>query len=382
MVSPYPQMPLGGAPQIPRPGAGGNWRGNNANTLLMLGLGLLDKRQNNQVPFSQIGQQAMAGSQLDKERKQRNMTVEWLKRSKGLSDQDAQAAVVNPVILSQLLKGNEPIKVGKGDTLLDPTTYQSLYQGQGDREIRNDANGVPRYTDTGDAVYPSDQSASGGTQFFSGRSVEAQGLNYLLDQKILTKEQAANVAAGKTVTGPNGEIIFMTPEGIFQKPAGGGPASPVGGQSGNIQVTGPKYSEDMRKAGGFASRASAADQIIGQTDVTAAGQNLSSNLAAGIPIAGNYMVPKEFQQFDQAQRDFVNAVLRRESGAAISESEFQNARKQYFPQPGDSKEVVEQKAENRRLAIDSLHASADPVSPFGAPPAGPTDLYQKYGLEP
>jgi len=36
-------------------------------------------------------------------------------------------------------------------------------------------------------------------------------------------------------------------------------------------------------------------------------------------------------------------VLRKESGAAIAASEFDNAEKQYFPQPGDSDQVISQK---------------------------------------
>jgi hypothetical protein len=62
------------------------------------------------------------------------------------------------------------------------------------------------------------------------------------------------------------------------------------------------------------------------------------------------------QQLDQAKRDFVNAVLRRESGAVIADSEFDNADKQYFPQVGDSKDVIEQKARNRAVAIEGMKA--------------------------
>lgn len=265
---------------------------------------------------------------------------------------------------------------------------QMKKQVGGKREIRSDANGVPRFVDTGEAVYPSDQNASGGTQFFSGKSVQAQGLNYLIGQGILNKEQAANVAAGKTVTGPNGEIIFATPEGIFTRPAGsqdgsgtpvgqdggGAPAGQSGGEQGLIQLTGPKLSEDMRKASGFATRADAADKVISDPSVAAAGQSFAQNTEAKVPLVGNYLVSSQYQTFDQAQRDFINAVLRRESGAAINESEFANARLQYFPQPGDSPEVLKQKADNRALAIQSLHQSGDTVPALApgknSPPAG------------
>lgn len=60
------------------------------------------------------------------------------------------------------------------------------------------------------------------------------------------------------------------------------------------------------------------------------------------------------QKAEQAQRDFINAVLRRESGAVISEPEFENARKQYFPQVGDSDQVKVQKAQNRKRATELM----------------------------
>jgi hypothetical protein len=64
----------------------------------------------------------------------------------------------------------------------------------------------------------------------------------------------------------------------------------------------------------------------------------------------------DFQKFDQAKRDFINATLRRESGAVISPSEFENADKQYFPVPGDTKELLAQKRANRAEAIRGIGA--------------------------
>jgi hypothetical protein len=66
----------------------------------------------------------------------------------------------------------------------------------------------------------------------------------------------------------------------------------------------------------------------------------------------------EYQKFDQAQRDFINATLRRESGAVISKDEFDNANKQYFPQPGDTADVIKQKRANRAEAIRGIGAGA------------------------
>ncbi len=63
----------------------------------------------------------------------------------------------------------------------------------------------------------------------------------------------------------------------------------------------------------------------------------------------NFLQKADMQSQEQAERNFVNATLRRESGAVISPSEFKEARRQYFPQPGDSTEVLRQKKQNREI---------------------------------
>lgn len=72
---------------------------------------------------------------------------------------------------------------------------------------------------------------------------------------------------------------------------------------------------------------------------------------------------KEGQQKlqEQAERNFVTALLRKESGAAISDSEFKNAEAQYFPRVGDTPEVIAQKAKNRQIALASLKSEAGPA---------------------
>ncbi len=83
----------------------------------------------------------------------------------------------------------------------------------------------------------------------------------------------------------------------------------------------------------------------------------------GTPLIGmgvNAALPENEQKVLQAQRNFINAILRKESGAAIQPSEFDNARLQYFPQPGDSPGVLAQKKANRELAIKGLGEIAGP----------------------
>jgi hypothetical protein len=64
------------------------------------------------------------------------------------------------------------------------------------------------------------------------------------------------------------------------------------------------------------------------------------------------------KQYAQALRNFINATLRRESGAAIAPSEFDSAIKQYFPQLGDDPQTQQQRRENRQAVQAGLVAEA------------------------
>jgi len=64
------------------------------------------------------------------------------------------------------------------------------------------------------------------------------------------------------------------------------------------------------------------------------------------------------QAYMQAARNFINALLRRESGAVIADSEFDSAEKQYLPLPNDSADTMRQKAANRQYVTDTMVRSA------------------------
>lgn len=99
----------------------------------------------------------------------------------------------------------------------------------------------------------------------------------------------------------------------------------------------------------YANRVFDANEIVNEI-----GEKFTSGINTITQFAPNALKSGDRQRFEQAQRNFVNAVLRRESGAAISESEFDSARKQYFPQPGDSAPVIEQKRLNRERTLENL----------------------------
>ncbi|HVZ60671.1 MAG TPA: hypothetical protein VG892_07790 [Terriglobales bacterium] len=121
----------------------------------------------------------------------------------------------------------------------------------------------------------------------------------------------------------------------------------------------PNPSQPEAASAGFANRLAESSKIIDQTQT--AGTSLQNRLKSEVPVVGNYLVGPEYQKLDQAERNFVNAQLRRESGAVISEEEFANARRQYFPQPGDSPQVLAQKKAARDMAVRNMQLSAGNV---------------------
>ncbi|KQN80470.1 hypothetical protein ASF03_21350 [Rhizobium sp. Leaf68] len=247
--------------------------------------------------------------------------------------------------------------------------------------------------DTGETMPVGAPASAGGKFRFEGKSVEAQALNGLMEAGQLTEGQAQQLGAGKTITGPNGEIIFMTPQGVFGKSADGTvspmsapqPQAPAGGvdifggaaptapappsppqppeRTGMIPLTAPKVTVDESKAGGFADRMTQSGKSIdtyGNAGLNAFDQSITNSPYVPSFIA-NSLVGDDFQKYDQARRDFINAQLRRESGAVISPDEFDNANRQYFPQPGDKPEVLEQKRKSRETVINAMIRDAGPT---------------------
>ena len=139
----------------------------------------------------------------------------------------------------------------------------------------------------------------------------------------------------------------------FQPPAG----RAVGPTVSQTEPTKEKpLTEAQSKSKGFADRMEEAEAVLTGGDVMLDEQGLSAgeSLAGSIPFVGNYMVSPEYQQFEQAKRNFVTAVLRKESGAAISAAEFESEEAKYFPRPGDSPQVIEQKRRARQTAIQAM----------------------------
>lgn len=132
--------------------------------------------------------------------------------------------------------------------------------------------------------------------------------------------------------------------------------------AGNLYGTidGKPQNATQALVGGYANRL-----LEANTTISSSGNTFASKTAFG-GILPSFVQTAERQQFEQAKRNFINAVLRRESGAVIADSEFSNAEKQYFPQPGDAPATVLQKAQNRNTVINNFYNEANMLRPVSA----------------
>lgn len=118
------------------------------------------------------------------------------------------------------------------------------------------------------------------------------------------------------------------------------------------------YKSDQYKAAGFGLRMQEATKEL--DIITGEGYDPTS-LSSGADKS--FLVPDLYKsentkRYSQAQANFINANLRRESGAAISPTEFSSANKQYFPQVGDTDKVLSQKKRNRKQSLAMMKAEA------------------------
>ena len=179
------------------------------------------------------------------------------------------------------------------------------------------------------------------------------------DKTVQEQKEARDNGEFETMQGSDG-VTYA----VYKSGPNAGKVEPLLlGSSGEPFKSQPKGSnamtEQQSKDALFGGRMQEAHKILTELEAKDIKVPVINSIAVGAKISnalpsilGGASV--EQQQYIQAQRDFINAVLRKESGAVIADSEFENAQKQYFPQIGDSKDVIAQKARNRELAMNMI----------------------------
>lgn len=200
-------------------------------------------------------------------------------------------------------------------------------------------------------------------------------------------KEVGRMAKGAAPSGPVSMQTIETDQGIMQFNPRTGAISPV--MAGGKPVMGKgagSLTESQGNAVAYGMRMAQADSILkplenaGLKDTGLIRSGVSGTLGA-TPLIGDALargsdnifntlptvlggLNEDQQKTIQARVNFITAILRKESGASISPTEFGTAEKNYFPAPGDSAQVVKQKQEARDLAIKAMKMQAGPGSKF------------------
>ena len=168
------------------------------------------------------------------------------------------------------------------------------------------------------------------------------------------------VVVGKTlVDRKTGKVVFQAPQTATMTRF-----NPATGQYETVSGIDPsqlKLTEGQGKATLFAGRMQAANAILERYEDQ--GTDIGQAILGSIPF-GKLGQSPEYKLYRQAKEDFINAILRQESGAAIGKDEFDRADEQYFPQPNDPPAVIDQKRRNRERAVELLKLSAGEAAPL------------------
>lgn len=112
------------------------------------------------------------------------------------------------------------------------------------------------------------------------------------------------------------------------------------------------------KAAGFAKRARLAQEGLRRLS-----PDVGTGIIENIPLPSLFK-GEERKQYENTKNNFISAVLRKESGAAISDQEFEREEAKYFPQPGDNEQTLAQKEQLREQAILNLEAEGSRAMPL------------------
>lgn len=174
--------------------------------------------------------------------------------------------------------------------------------------------------------------------------------NLLKEQIATEKTQRAKLNADIAQTNKQTELLGSSTSGV----------SPV---------TGKPYTDAQIQSAGFADRISQANAIIdSKADAFAEMNYATFKLIESNSQIANALLKPDQRQAAQAMRNFITAKLRKESGAAISKSEFDEARVQYFPALGDDPQTLANKKALRESVLNNLSLGSagayTPPNPF------------------
>jgi hypothetical protein len=217
---------------------------------------------------------------------------------------------------------------------------------------------------------------------FEQRGAKLAGMLSVKDQldqewkrrEFQLRERDVNSSIGARNAAKGAGGIGAAPSGYQWVRGANGSAELAPIKGGPAEASRKKMNDEQAKALGYAKRITDANIVLEDPMYAKSLVSTRSNVGSSVPFIGNALVSSDYQIADQAVRNFINAQMRRESGAVISPEEFANARIQYIPVWGDGEEVLERKRQARARALENLYVSSGPSGLEQAQDVAPPSL--------
>lgn len=117
--------------------------------------------------------------------------------------------------------------------------------------------------------------------------------------------------------------------------------------------------EAERLSLGFAKRTESSNKMLNNLEDKFLNKEGGFSPSTQFGYAPERFKSSERKNYEAAQKDFIGAVLRKESGASISDEEFQREAEKFFPLAGDDQQNIQFKQLLRKQAINNLKTSAN-----------------------
>src|SRR5574340_1381470 len=242
-------------------------------------------------------------------------------------------------------KQREPLKVSAGDRLIDPSSGQEVYAAP-------DAG--PKFSqDMMDFL-----NANGIDPATADRSQLSDAYNAvqsIKNERARLSAQTVTLGSPQMFTTEDGQTVMVQPA---NRPGAAPQVTPLPNLKPSTADKPPTEAE--ASSAGYLSRMRAAESLL--PGLSGGESTELTSAAAAVPFVGSYaqrkvMTPVQ-QQYKQAADDWIRAKLRKESGAVIGADEMAAEYITYFPQPGDTPQVIKQKAAARKQAEKQFEISA------------------------
>lgn len=181
--------------------------------------------------------------------------------------------------------------------------------------------------------------------------IKGQAPESLSDRFKVVGSQLVDLAAQggpqAVITAPGQEEVIFGPDGkpILSR-------GPVGSAA--------KFTESQSKDITFSTRARGALADLESGNPSALSGRVDTMLDS-LPLGfGREIQSPEYQQAQTAGQEFLQAILRKDTGAAITEQEQTLYGQTYLPQPGDGPERLAQKKAARERALLAMEAGMSP----------------------